>query len=486
MKKRSILPLTFVVILALVVFFIIRFRAEHPYQVPRETGDGWVTASLKDVGIAEEPIIALLKRLEQQDGQKINSLLIVKNGMLVLETYYPGEDITMNNGLSFTRKEFNRDTLHCLASVSKSVTSVLFGIASDQGLISDLDEKFFDSFPEYSALSMDGKDRVTVRQMLNMTTGFSWNENTYDYSDERNDLNQMYFSPDPIRYMLEKPLIDAPGEVFLYSSGVTNLLGEILNRKTGIPLAEYAGEQLFSPLGITQYEWLSFPNAPQMAVTSSLLYLRPRDMAKIGQLILNNGIWNGRQIVSEEWIKNSTSESVRLSQDLSPVFRETGYGYQWWRGRFKNGETDVIFAGGWGGQFIFVVPELDMVIVLTGSDYNGNYANVLDIVNRYILAPIYGIDWETPEYGVTLNIPVESDVIIYIHSGPGDTYPIVGELEKGREINVIGWNAKIENNNAWLQISPSKWVALKDVMAKAEEQRIMTGNLANLPVIEAP
>lgn len=485
--KRLILSLAFLVVLTLLIFFIIRFQTEHPYQVPRVTGDGWTTATLKDVGLAEEPIITLLKRLEQ-DGQNINSLLIVKNGMLVLETYYPGDDITMDNGLSFTRKKFDRDTLHCMASVSKSITSMLFGIASDQGLISNLDEKMFASFPEYSELTTGEKSDVTLLQMLNMTTGFPWDEDTYAYTDKRNDLVQMYFSFDPIQYMLEKPLINTPGQEFHYNSGVTNLLGEILNRKTGIPLVKYAGETLFSPLGITHYEWYAFPNAPRMAVASSLLYLRPRDMAKIGQLILNDGAWNGKQIISTDWVKDSTSESVQLSHELelSPVFDETGYGYQWWRGRFKNGETDAIFAGGWGGQFIFILPKLDMVIVLTGSNYTGNYANVLDIINRYILAPIYGNDWETPEYGVTLFIPVESDVVINIHNGPGDTYPIVGELEKDREINVVGWNAKMEDNNAWLQISPSKWVALKDVIAKESELRIMTGNLANLPVIDGP
>jgi CubicO group peptidase (beta-lactamase class C family) len=486
MKKRFLLPVVLAVILALVVLILVRVQAAHPYQVPPETEDGWATASLQEVGMAEEPVAALLKKLNEQHGGSINSLLIVKDGLLVLESYYPGDDITIDDGLTFTRKQFDRDTLHCQASVSKSVTSMLFGIASDQGLIFDLNEEVFSSFPEYSDLGGGEKSQLTLVQMLNMTAGFPWDEETYAYTDDRNDLVQMYFSPDPVRFMLERPLIHPPGDTFLYGSGVTNLLGEILNRKTGIPLAEFAGESLFSPLGITDYQWLAFPEAPDMAVASSLLYLRPRDMAKIGQLMLNGGSWKGRQIISAAWVKASTSESVPLSQELAPVFEETGYGYQWWRGRFKNGETDVIFAGGWGGQFIFIIPKFEMVIVLTGSNFSGNYAYVLDVVNRYLLAAIYGSDWETPDYGVTLEIPPEDDRVLYIHSGPGNSYPVKGEVEKGREINIIGWNGKFEINEAWLQIAASQWVALEDVMTGGEEGRIMTGNLANLPVVEEP
>jgi CubicO group peptidase (beta-lactamase class C family) len=486
MKKRFLLPLALAAMLTLAIFIIARVGAGHPYQVPPGTGDGWATASLQEVGMAEEPITALLQRLDKQQGGGINSLLIVKDGLLVLESYYPGDDITINDGLTFTSKQFDRDTLHCLASASKSVTSIMFGIASDQGSVSDLDERVFDSFPEYADLSGGEKSQLTLRHMLNMTAGFPWDEDTYAYTDERNDLNQMYFSPDPVRYMLEKPLLDPPGEVFRYGSGVTNLLGEILNRKTGKPLAEFAGESLFLPLGITDYQWLAFPEAPEMAVASSLLYLRPRDMAKIGQLMLDGGVWNGRQIVSADWVKESTDESVPLSQELAPVFEETGYGYQWWRGRFKNGATEAIFAGGWGGQFIFILPKLEMVVVLTGSNYTGNYANVLDLVNRYLLGSIYGSDWETPDYGVTLEIPLDAELVPQVHSGPGDSYPTLGELEKGREISVVGWNGELEINDAWLQISPSRWVALEEVMAGAGEGRILDGNLANLPVVEGP
>jgi CubicO group peptidase (beta-lactamase class C family) len=458
------------------------------YQVPISTDDGWTTSSLADVGMFEEPIQAMLSMLGEQDGQDINSILIVKDGKLVLETYFPGEDIKMNKkGLSFTRKNFNIDTLHCLASASKSITSILFGIAVDQGAIIDLDEKLFAIFPEYSNLNVGSKSEITVRQLLTMTSGFTWDEETYDYADERNDLNQMYFNPDPIRYMLEKPMASVPGEDFFYNSGVTNLLGYILDRKTGIPMADYAGDNLFSPLGITSYEWLGYPNDPQQAVASSLLYMKPRDMAKIGLLFLQKGVWNGKQIVSSEWVTESTDKLVQLSLDDSPMFQRTGYGYQWWRGQFSNAKNEIVFAGGWGGQFIFIIPETNMVVVFTGSDFYGSYSNVYEIVNRYILGSIDGYpkDWGSPRYGVTINIPVEYEVTIYLHSGPGNTYPVVGELEKGVVIYPIGfWIPNYQLEDAWLQISPSEWVELSDVNVKTT-QRWLMGNLAELPEIKA-
>jgi CubicO group peptidase (beta-lactamase class C family) len=379
-----------VIALIIIALFSPRFLTKGPYQKPPTTGDGWMTASLSEVGMDEKPILELLSMLAQQNELNIHSLLIVKDGKLVFETYYPGDDITVTDKLSFTRRDFDRDTLHCLASASKSVTSILFGMAVDQGKITNLDEKMFASFPEYAELSDQGKDEITLRHLLTMTSGLAWDESSYPFSDPRNDLNNMVLvSPDPIRFMLAKPLINKPGEVWLYNSGVTNLLGEILNRKTGTSLVEYARANLFNPLGITSFEWLTFPAAPKMAVTSSLLYLEPRDMAKIGQLYLQQGKWNGVQIVSPQWVQESTAMSVRVPIEYGPTFQNIGYGYQWWHGRFAYGETDAIYAAGWGGQFILIMPKINTVIVTTGSNYAGDYSPVFDLINNYILDSIY-------------------------------------------------------------------------------------------------
>jgi CubicO group peptidase (beta-lactamase class C family) len=376
--------------LIIIAMFVPRFLGKGPYQKPPVTGDGWVTASLSEVGMDDKPILELLNMLAKPEGRTIDSLLVVKDGKLVLETYYPGDDITVTDRLSFTRKDFNRDTQHCLASASKSVTSILFGIAVDQGKISDLDEKMFANFPEYVGLSDEEKGEITLQQMLTMTSGIPWDE-SYSFNDARNDLGHMaFFSPDPVRYVLEKPLTSKPGEMWVYNSGTTNLLGEILHLKTGTPLVEYGRDNLFDPLGITSFEWLSFPASPQMAVASSLLYLKPRDMAKIGQLYLQQGNWNGKQIVSPQWVQESTAISVQLPIDYGPAFQNIGYGYQWWHGRFAYGDTDTIYAAGWGGQFIFIMPEIKTVVVTTGSNYYDSNSNIFDMINRYILGSVYG------------------------------------------------------------------------------------------------
>jgi|GEM_PF-393738 len=382
---------TLVATLAVSAFFVIQSKIVPPYQVPPTTNDGWSTASLSDIGMDDEPINELLRRLDQDDGHNIQSLLVVKNGKLVLEVYYPGVDMTVTDNLYFIKKDFDRDTPHCLASASKSITSVLFGIAMDQGYVADLDEKMFANFTDYPELSDADKDEITLRQMLTMTTGLAWDETSYPFNDRRNDLNFMFFNPHPVLFMLEKPSVAKPGEAFFYNSGVTNLVGEILNRKTGTPLVEFAGEHLFAPLGITSYRWLTFPNAPQMALTSSGLYLKPRDMAKIGQLYLREGNWDGKQIVSAQWVQESTAESVVVPINYSPAFQNTGYGYQWWRGKFANGDTETIYAAGHGGQYIFIMPDIDMVIVLTGSFFLEDPASyIINVINTYILGSVYG------------------------------------------------------------------------------------------------
>jgi CubicO group peptidase (beta-lactamase class C family) len=375
--------------LILIILFIPQVLTKVSYQKPATTGDGWITTSLSDVGMDEKPILELLNLLSKPYGRTIHSVLIVKDGKLVFETYYPGDDIAVTDKLSFTKKDFNRDTLHCLASASKSITSILFGIAVDQGKITDVDEKLFASFPDYAELRDEGKGEITLRQMLTMTSGIPWDE-SYPYSDARNDLGNMFFSPDPTRYVLEKPLTSKPGEMWVYNSGTTNLLGEILHRKTGTSVVEYARDNLFNPLGITSFEWLSFHASPQMAVTSSLLYLTPRDMAKVGQLYLQQGNWNGIQIVSPQWVQESTSISTKVPVDYGPAFQNIGYGYQWWHGRFAQEETDAIYAAGWGGQFIIVMPEIKTVVVMTGSNYHNSYSNIFEMINRYILGSVYG------------------------------------------------------------------------------------------------
>jgi len=190
-------------------------------------------------------------------------------------------------------------------------------------------------------------------------------------------------------------------------------------------------------------------------------------------------MWDGRQVVSAQWIERSTAEAVQVSRGMGPAIETSGYGHQWWRGTFTNANTDAVFAAGWGGQFIFILPELNTVVVLTGSNYGRSDAAVLDLVNRYVLGSILGTPIGSTDYGVTLSIPEDPDRVVQIHSGPGDDYPVVGQLQGGAEIAVLGRNSELGLEAMWLRISASEWVALSDVSGWIRE-----GNLADLPVTE--
>jgi CubicO group peptidase (beta-lactamase class C family) len=374
------------------VYLVINFAAcnqhDYSYQIPEQVDDGWVTASLDDVGINEKQITDSMNQLLRSDNNPLHSIVIVKDGKLVLEEYFSGEDLSIEGGLHFEKKDFNRNTVHCLASVSKSVTSILLGIAIDQGHINNVQEKMFSFFPEYSELNDTDKAKITLQHLLVMSSGITWDE-SYPYDDSRNDLAQMISSSDPVEYVLKKTVVASPGERFIYNSGTTNILGEVIRRSTGLSLADYAERYLFRPLEITPWEWVTFPGAPETAIASSLLYLRPRDMAKLGQLYLQNGIWNGKQIVSESWVSESLKKSIDVPPDKTVISGfNTSYGYQWWRDTFSNGNIDTCYAAGYGGQFIFILPEKEMVVVFTAGRFQGGYEGFVTMINDHILTAI--------------------------------------------------------------------------------------------------
>ena len=394
MKKSRQYFLTSAFLFALIIlsiFFIVGNQGGYSYQVPEQTNDGWVTASLTDVGMDAAPLIKLMNGLSRRNVNHVHSIIVIKDNKLVFEEYFSGEDLDLtNNQLNFVHKDFDLNTLHCQASASKSITSILLGITIDQGLVQGIQQKMFSFFPEHSDLNDTEKGKITLEHMLTMSTGIPWDE-SYPYTDPRNDLNQMFYSVDPIKFVLEKSVVAPPGSLFIYNSGTTNLLGDVVRRSTGLTLTNFAEQYLFAPLGITSFNWIGFANAPHIAIASSTLYLRPRDMAKIGQLYLQKGVWNGNRIVSENWVTESTLESIQVPPSKNPIpgFIKS-YGYQWWRGTFSNGNTETYFAAGWGGQFIFVIPDIDMVTVITAGDFEGEgYQGFYNLINDYILVAAY-------------------------------------------------------------------------------------------------
>jgi CubicO group peptidase (beta-lactamase class C family) len=355
---------------------------------PRQTGDGWETASLQSVGMERGRLRDLLELIDGTEDHLIHSLLIARSQKLVFEKYWPGTDLNAAN-LDPVPRFFDGETLHYVASVSKSISSALAGIALDRGLIDSVDELVFDFFPEHQDLRIGPASEVTLRHLLSFTSGFHWNEFVYGFDDPRDSHNMMFSSDNPIRHLLERPMDTPPGAEFHYNSGDTNLLGEVVRRESSsATLIDFAVEHLFGPLGIEEFGWVRFGYAPEVTFASGGASLRPRDMAKLGALYLGGGVWNGIRVISEEWVTESTTMAIPLVGNYMTLH---GYGYNWWLGRFQFRGTPVEYfrAAGWGGQDVFVIPDLEIVIVFTaGGYYDPRPLSVNTLIQDYILRAV--------------------------------------------------------------------------------------------------
>jgi CubicO group peptidase (beta-lactamase class C family) len=394
MMKNKIKKNTFPLILSLLLVSSLLFfscKTESPsgpepytYQVPEQTGDGWETASLGDVGMDENLLTELVNNINSNVYTEVHSVVIIKEGRLVFEVYFPGHVFNYSGenyhgGIA----NYNRDTPHNTHSATKSVTSALTCIAIDKGFIRDVDEKIFTFFDDYSDLNTGGKDDITVEHLLTMTSGLEWNEWDISISDGNHDLVQFNRSSDPVAYILSKPLVTEPGTAFYYNGGAVDLLGEIVRIASGIRLDDFSEQYLFGPLGITNYNWQTLRSG--IVCAHGDIHIRPRDMAKFGYLFLENGVWNGSAIISEAWVQKSIEEYISLPQ----LGWADGYGYLWWLYTYhsNNGAFESFRADGWGGQQIVVFPGIDMVVVFTGANYVSN-PPCEDILNRYILPAV--------------------------------------------------------------------------------------------------
>ena len=348
--------------------------------VPAALGDGWVIDSPESVGLDGARLCAIAARLKETEAD-VHAVVIARHGKLVFEQYFPGYDDPW--GAPEGQFDFDARTKHDMRSVSKSVISLLVGIAIDRKLIADPQQPVVKFFPEYSALKTPGWDSINLRHLLTMSSGISWDE-ARAWTDPRNDEPHLSKDADPIRYVLAKPVEAPPDTVWNYNGGGTDLLGNIIERVSGKPFADFAREALFDPLGITDWEWKTYENGK--IAPAAGLRLRPRDAAKIGQFVLNKGAWGGRQIVSAPWIAQSVTPRFQAIGYFGGLFY---YGQQWWMGRTLSGDKDVkwISAMGLGGQRIFIVPELDLVVMTTsglyGSGRQGQAA--LDMLASFVI-----------------------------------------------------------------------------------------------------
>lgn len=353
----------------------------YHYTIPKQIDDDWQTASLSEAGIDTNLIVNLMEKILDEDYKNLHSVLIVKDNKLVLEEYFYG---------------YKRDQKHFIASVTKSVTGTCAGIALDKNLISDLNTPLCNYFPEYSSSIGTGvKKEITLYHLLSMTAGFQWDEQSHSYLDSRNSSTAAGSSGDCIKYLFEKPLSNKPGEKFVYNSVLPATMGEIVKKTSGLRLDKFAETYLFAPLHIKEYYWEIMSDGRVQA--GGGLSIFPRDMAKLGILYLNEGEYLGQRIVSREWIQKS---GARLTQCEGPEYWNHWGPHQY---RIHDRIVEVFSGAGLGGQWIFGVPALDLVVVLT-SDFFGSTEFGPDIMNRYILPAVITPSYlqQFPEFGVKI------------------------------------------------------------------------------------
>jgi CubicO group peptidase (beta-lactamase class C family) len=296
----------------------------------------------------ESQRLAQLLDAIQEQHLDLHSLLIVRNGYLVSETYFGS---------------YQQDTRHELYSCTKSFISTLIGIAIDKGYIDGTDHRIVDFLPEHTFANLDAqKEAMTLENLLTMRSGLDWQEGDLAYS-------AMYRSPDWVQFVLDKPMAGPPGSQFNYCSGCSHLLSAILQEMTGMNPRDLAEQYLFQPLGISNIQWDT--DAAGIPIGGWGLQMTPRDMAKLGYLYLQEGQWDGQQIISARWVENATRKHTETGGDL-------GYGYQWW----TYPPLAAYTATGRYGQTIFVIPEADLVIVTTAEI--DNHDEIFQLIEQYI------------------------------------------------------------------------------------------------------
>lgn len=334
-------------------------------EVAPNPADQWTLVAPASVGMDAATLAQAPAAVSADSG--ISAMLVMRHGQPVLEQYWNGYD---------------KDTLHDLRSATKSITSLLVGVAIDQHFLGGVD----DTVAQWLAADYPGAPVLSrglvLENLLTMQSGLACND--WDASSPGNE-EHMYSAQDWVQFWLGLPSATAPGTVESYCTGNAVALGRVLGSATHQPVQAFAQANLFGPLQITSARWNTY--ADGRADTGGHLHLRPRDMARIGQLALQRGQWNGVQRVSGAWIDASTTRHGAFDTG-----RSHGYGYLWWHATqtAKAGEVDMFYANGAGGQFIFVVPQLDLVAVMTGENY-GVQAKVdaaYRLLGAYILAAV--------------------------------------------------------------------------------------------------
>ena len=321
----------------------------------------WPVATPESQGMSSGDLAGLVESILKQ-GDPIHQLLVIRNGRIVLETAF---------------QPFQKNAPHQLYSCTKSVMSTLIGIAVGRGKIGGVDRRVLSFFPERKIAHRDArKEAMTLEHLLTMTAGFDWGEWGIPYGNPANMSSKSFRSPDRVQFILDTPISVDPGLQFNYNSGASHLLAAILEKETGQSPLAFAREQLFQPLGISDVSWQA--DAQGIQLGDAGLALRLRDLARIGYLFLHGGSWQGRQIVPADWVRVAVTSHVRAGEDQA-----YGYGYQWWTepgGRF--------LAKGKGGQMLWVLPDLQMIVVATAGAPGEDVASPRALMELFVLPAV--------------------------------------------------------------------------------------------------
>ncbi|MGC9396167.1 MAG: serine hydrolase domain-containing protein [Anaerolineae bacterium] len=321
--------------------------------------NGWRTALPQTQDMDPERLQQMFDAIKEQD-LALHSVVIVRNGYIVAEAYYA---------------PYEQNTRHELYSCTKSFISALVEIAiagsAPEGAPEGVDESVLTCFPTHNFANLDTrKSAMTIEHLLTMTSGLDWPEGDPIY-------RQMWGSPDWVQFVLDRPMVAEPGSRFNYNSGCSHVLSAIVAERSGMLTQDFAQERLFAPLGISNVRW--DVDADGLAIGGWGLQITPRDMAKFGYLYLNEGVWDGQQIVSAAWVQTSTTPHVQTEQTL-------GYGYQWW----TYPKWGAYTARGRYGQLIFVIPEYELVVVFTAG--LNNDAPLVALIEDFIVPAVQSAD----------------------------------------------------------------------------------------------
>ena len=381
----------------LLFFFQYVNAQNYKYEIPKQL-DGWHSESICTTNIKVDSLYTLINRIQDKTYDKVHSILIIKNGKLVFEKYFGGYDWSyVTTDLNGIYVDYDINSLHELHSVSKALTSILVGIAIDKKFIKSEKEPIFSFFPEYKNLKDSVKSKITIEHLLTCTSGLKWNELEVPLvGNPDNDLVKLMGKivgdstsmtiKDKVKFVLSKPQIAEPGTKWYYSGGDLIVLSEIIRKATGMRIDYFAEKYLFKPLDIRKYDMCLIDK--DLIYPSGGLRLRPRDLAKIGCLFLNNGQWKGEQIISADWLKKSAEKYIDISFNMEG-WGKLSYGYQWIQREsvINNKKINYFFRPGMGGNCVSVFPSYNVVFVMTAG-YWPSDGPVNDIIDKYILPSI--------------------------------------------------------------------------------------------------